>query len=104
MGLKPVETGVDHQGQAETDQLRLGRATNVFHVKHDATMFHVKQSLYEFGHPVSPHLAAREQGVRIDLGAIRAWVDKMAAPITIIETAGGLFTPLGRGVTNLDLV
>ena len=28
----------------------------------------------------------------------------MAAPITIIETAGGLFTPLGRGVTNLDLV
>ena len=27
VGLKPVETGVDHEGQAETDQLRLGRAT-----------------------------------------------------------------------------
>jgi dethiobiotin synthetase len=104
VGLKPVETGVDRDGEAETDQRRLTRATKVFHVKRDATMFHVKQSLYEFGHPVSPHLAARQEGVRIDLGSIRAWVDKMAAPITIVETAGGLFTPLGRGVTNLDLV
>jgi dethiobiotin synthetase len=65
--------------------------------------FHVKRSLYAFPEAVSPHLAARTAGTRIDLGAIRAWTEEHIAPVAVIETAGGLFSPLGPGITNLDL-
>ncbi len=57
---------------------------------------------YRFRPPISPHLAARDAGVRIDLGAIRDWVFGHEGA-TVVETAGGLFSPLAPGVTNLDL-
>jgi dethiobiotin synthetase len=53
---------------------------------------------------VSPHLAARDAGIRIDLGRIERWVAMHEGPVTIIETAGGLFSPLGHGATNFDLL
>ena len=62
------------------------------------------RSLFAFADPVSPHLAAREAGIRIDLGAIERWVGDHAAPITVIETAGALFSPVGHRTTNFDLV
>lgn len=107
IGLKPVETGVSPAEAVSgglSDQQRLYEASAVFHVKHSTTpLFHVKRSLYAFAPAVSPHLAARAVGVRIDLGAIRAWISEHTAPIVVIETAGGLFSPLGPGLTNLDL-
>jgi dethiobiotin synthetase len=60
-------------------------------------------SLYTFPEPVSPHLAARDAGVRIDLGLIERWVAEYEAPVTIVETAGGLFSPLGHTSTNFEL-
>jgi dethiobiotin synthetase len=60
-------------------------------------------SLYSFPEPVSPHLAARDAGVRIDLGLIERWVAEHEAPVTIVETAGGLFSPLGHTSTNFEL-
>ncbi|MET0594205.1 MAG: dethiobiotin synthase [Polyangiaceae bacterium] len=62
------------------------------------------RSLFAFSDPVSPHLAARDAGVRIDLGAIERWVADHQAPITVVETAGALFSPVGYGTTNFDLV
>jgi dethiobiotin synthetase len=105
VGLKPVETGVPAAGGGEgTDQERLWNASNTFHVKQsDTEGFHVKRSLYAFPEPVSPHLAARLVGKRIDLTAIRRWVREQPPPV-VVETAGGLFSPLGPEVTNLDLV
>jgi dethiobiotin synthetase len=104
VGLKPVETGVPGSGAEGTDQERLWNASNAFHVKQSgAAGFHVKRSLYAFPEAVSPHLAARLGGERIDLAAIRRWV-KEQPPAVVVETAGGLFSPLGPAMTNLDLV
>jgi dethiobiotin synthetase len=60
--------------------------------------------LFAFPDPVSPHLAARQVGTRIDLGLIERWVHDHEAPITVIETAGGLFSPLGHTTTNFELM
>lgn len=92
VGLKPVESGL---GEGESDTSRLAGA-GMFHVKHLAP--------YRFPDPVSPHLAARRVGVTIELARIVDWVAACAAPWTVIETAGGLLSPLGPGVTNLDLI
>jgi dethiobiotin synthetase len=94
VGLKPVESGVP-EGQRGSDTSKLAAASS-FHVKHPAP--------YCLPDPVSPHLAARRAGVVVELGPIMDWVAACAAPWTIIETAGGLLSPLARGVTNLDLV
>jgi dethiobiotin synthetase len=63
----------------------------------------VKRSLYAWPDPVSPHLAARRAGAGIDLGSIREWVHASGASVVVVETAGGLFSPLGPKTTNLDL-
>jgi dethiobiotin synthetase len=91
VGLKPVESGL---GTGESDAARMAGAS-MFHVKHPAP--------YGLPDPVSPHLAARRAGVQISTAVIAAWVTSCAAPWTIVETAGGLLTPLAPGVTNLDL-
>ncbi len=91
VALKPVETGVSSE---PTDAQRLGAAG----------VFHVKQARYAFEPPISPHLAAREQGTSIDLAEIRDWVEHHAAPWQIIETAGGLLSPLAAELTNAHLV
>jgi dethiobiotin synthetase len=92
VGLKPVESGV---GAGESDTSRLA-AAGLFHVKHPAP--------YRFPDPVSPHLAARRAGIEIVAASIVEWVAGCAAPWTVVETAGGLLSPLGRSLTNLDLV
>jgi dethiobiotin synthetase len=111
LGLKPIESGVDTG--ARTDQQRLAEAAG-FHVKQvleppegQGGVFHVKPSPYWFAPPVAPHLAARQVGQRLDLAVVRAWVqqaeERLRPEIVVVETAGGLFSPLGHGATNLDL-
>jgi dethiobiotin synthetase len=97
VGLKPVESGLGDgpSGDAASDTSRLA-AAGTFHVKHPAP--------YRFPDPVSPHLAARRGGVEIAPARIQEWVAQCAAPWTIVETAGGLLSPLGPSFTNLDLV
>src|SRR5579859_7268409 len=106
VGLKPIESGVREGAAEPTDQDLLVEATRPFHVKHGAghPPFHVKRSLYAFPDPVSPHLAAERVGDRIDIPAVAGWVDANASLVTLIETAGGLFSPLGIGLDNLSLV
>jgi dethiobiotin synthetase len=89
-GLKPIESGVS---TGPTDASALAAAGS----------FHVKQAPYTFADPVSPHLAARREGVTIDLSRVQAWVDAHAAAVVVVETAGALLSPLGPGLTNLDL-
>ena len=97
VGLKPVESGVDggQSSDGVSDTARLA-AAGMFHVKHPAP--------YRFPDPVSPHLAARRHGVEIAPTRILDWVTACAAPWTVVETAGGLLSPLARSYTNLDLV
>ena len=91
-GLKPVESGV---GAGVTDAELLDRAGT----------FHVKQPPpYALRAPISPHLAAAREGVTLRLEPVVAWVAGVDdAVVAVVETAGGLLSPLGIGLTNLDL-
>jgi dethiobiotin synthetase len=92
VGLKPVETG------GGTDGLRLRRAST-FHVKH------APPSPYLFADPVSPHLAARAARKRIEIPRVLDWIARASegAEGVLVETAGGLFSPLSDEASNADL-
>jgi dethiobiotin synthetase len=90
-GLKPIESGV--VAEASSDFGRLAGASTL----------HVKPPPYALAEPVSPHLAARRAGIRITVSAVRRWVNAHHG-ICVIETAGGLLSPLDDGLTNLDLL
>lgn len=59
--------------------------------------------VYRFGPPVSPHLAARRAGVRIDLREIS--IPRGAArEALIVEGAGGVFVPVNDRQLTTDLM
>ena len=62
---------------------------------------------YKLAMPASPHIAAREEGIVIDLDTIVDQFDAIrreATPPLIIEGAGGLFVPLNDHEFVLDLI
>jgi dethiobiotin synthetase len=70
--------------------------------------FHVKRFRppYLFTRPVSPHLAARDASVVIELSELLRYVASVCegGPNGIlIELAGGLFSPLAPQLTNADV-
>jgi dethiobiotin synthetase len=91
-GIKPVESGV---GDGVSDRARL-EASSTFHVKHRSQALRA---------PISPHLAARLEGLRLDVTALAR--DARAASETVdallVELPGGLFTPLTDSALNADL-
>jgi dethiobiotin synthetase len=93
VGLKPVESGV--QNGATTDAARLAAASS----------FHVKQEGYAFAAPLSPHLAARDEGIQIRQEVIADLVQqaRQRAEGVVLELAGGLFSPLTDTLGNADL-
>ncbi|MBX3185916.1 MAG: dethiobiotin synthase [Labilithrix sp.] len=90
-GLKPIESG----GCADGDTL--GRMST-FHVKRFSAP-------YMLARPVSPHLAARDEGRSIEIGEVAAHVDavRVEADAVVVELPGGLFSPLAESVSNADL-
>lgn len=91
-GIKPVESGV---GQGTTDAERLRNASS-FHVKHAGVALEA---------PISPHLAARRQGIVLDVDALVAGVRAalLGGPdLLVTELPGGLFTPLSDDALNAD--
>lgn len=90
-GLKPIESGVG-SGTSDAELLR------------EAGTFHVKQPPpYVFAEPVSPHLAARHAGRRIEIPPVLSWIELSEADVTIVETAGAMLSPLSSSLTNLSL-
>jgi dethiobiotin synthetase len=65
----------------------------------------VKQSEYRFAEPVSPHLAAREEGKPIVIERIVAEVASLRreVDVALVELAGGLFSPLSDATVNAHL-
>jgi len=113
IGLKPIESGIAAQDSPcpqpppGSDASALAEAGSL----HVTTEPH---PLYALARPISPHLAAREMGLEIAPEAVVRWVASVEHDVTplvasdmafwtIIETAGGVFSPLSRGATNLDL-
>jgi dethiobiotin synthetase len=93
VAYKPVATGVD--GRCE-DAVRHAAALGAPYVP----------PTFVYRRPISPHLAAREEGRPIDLDVIRQRASELArrADDLIVESAGGLFSPLGDAIINVDLV
>lgn len=89
--IKPILTGEEEAGG--DDASILSAASNV----------PVPRPRYWFREPVSPHLAARHAGEVIDLAEVGRWVESVDADWLLVETAGGVFSPVAPGVTNLDL-
>jgi dethiobiotin synthetase len=91
-GYKPIATGVSGRCEdAEHHAAALGAAYIA--------------PTFSYTRPVSPHLAAREEGGPIDLALVQKRADELAEGVDalLIESAGGLFTPLGTALTNLDM-
>jgi dethiobiotin synthetase len=108
VGLKPIESGVaPGTGRAPgSDAAALSDAATLRPSR--------SRPVYALAAPVSPHLAARMEGLRIDEYAAANWVRRAEAEVaihvvphiaiwSIVETAGGVFSPLSDTATNLDL-
>ena len=94
VGIKPVESGVAPGELRRSDAARLARAAG-----HE-----LQRPRYLFVEPISPHLAARRSDILIDLEEVAGWVGGHGERNLVVETAGGLMSPLGPGVVNLDLL
>lgn len=87
---------------AGTDAAALANAS--FHVKH---LSH--HPLVALVPPISPHLAARRAGVELEPESLAAPILHHTAThcntsaVTIVETAGGAFSPLSERATNIEL-
>jgi dethiobiotin synthetase len=94
-GLKPIETGVGAGIRSDASQLE------------QASTFHVKRfpPPYMLTRAVSAHLAARDEGVRIEASLVRSYVESVRAEaeIVVVELPGGLFSPLGPSLSNAEL-
>ncbi len=104
--VKLVESGVSDPSLSDVQKLRASSSIEL-----------PDRARYAFPDPVSPHLAARRAGVSIALGDLVTEVARVEAQLQaaqppgaalpyaacIIETAGGVFSPLSPSATNFDL-
>jgi dethiobiotin synthetase len=94
--IKAVETGVPEAVQDDEDGVRLARATGQAAPRH---------ALHRFRTPVAPAVAADLEGGRLDLDTLLLEIEQHAAgtDVTLVETAGGILTPLAWDWTMVDL-
>lgn len=92
---KPVQTGFDDG----TDALLVEHL-----ISNDKTIIHPE--VYKLKLPASPHIAAREENIKIDLNKIiQAYSElKTQNSKLIIEGAGGLLVPLNENEFVIDLI
>ncbi len=98
--MKPVASGSEatSEGLRNSDALALMAAANV------AAPYEVVNP-YCFAAPISPHLAAREAGIAIELTLLRSRFDALAAAsdCVIVEGAGGWLAPISDTAAMADL-
>jgi dethiobiotin synthetase len=92
IGLKPIESGVEEGVLSDAD--RLGRAST-FHVQHYRVALRT---------PVAPSVAARREGVVLDVPRLEAEIARVRAlaDVTLVELPGGLFSPFVDRTLNID--
>lgn len=89
---KPIQTGTEVDSDSETVRALAGLASEKICLES-----------YRFAPPVSPHLAARLAGVRIDLAKIKLPAAVGDAPL-IVEGAGGVLVPVNEKDLIVDLM
>lgn len=96
LGLKPAETGFVDPAASDAEHL----AT---HARHARVQPHFVSVV-----PQSPHRVARAVGVTLEARDLASWVHSQVElhepEVALVETAGGLCTPLNDSETNLELV
>jgi dethiobiotin synthetase len=99
--MKPVASGSQRtsEGLRNEDALALIAAANV-------SVPYPVVNPYCFEPPISPHLAAAEAGVRVDLALIRRNFHTLAeaADWVVVEGAGGWLAPIGPRAAIQDIV
>lgn len=97
VGFKPVAAGCDDDDHND-DAKQLRAASNVL-----ASYGQVNP--YCFAHPLAPHLAARNSGVRIEFSRILTSYHELASQSdeVIVEGAGGFLVPLNEKKDSADL-
>lgn len=97
LGMKPVAAGVDAQGRNE-DVEALMAASAVA-----APRALVNPYLFEAA--IAPHIAAAEQGCRIEMATILSAFHALRAlaEVVLVEGVGGFCVPLGPDTDTVDL-
>ncbi|TXI30054.1 MAG: dethiobiotin synthase [Nitrosomonas oligotropha] len=95
-GMKPVVAGSENGRWHDVEQLIA--ASNI-----SAAREHVNP--YAFDPPVSPHIAAQQAGIEIDLTVIQRAHQTLSnqADIVIVEGAGGFLVPVNQTQNGADL-
>ncbi len=100
IGMKPVASGCHstEHGLRNDDAEMLMAAANV-----DAEYIDINP--YAFEPPISPHLAAQEIGIKIELENVFKHFEilKQHSETIVVEGVGGWMAPLGRVITNEHL-
>lgn len=101
VGMKPVASGCVRNAQGELDNedvLAHAAASNVQAAR-------ALTNPYAFEPPISPHLAAAEAGVRLDIDLLATRYQALAATadIVLVEGAGGWLAPLDEQHSMADL-
>jgi dethiobiotin synthase len=89
---KPIQTGTEVDSDSRTVETLAGIERERF-----------LPEVYQFAPAVSPHLAARQAGVRIDLAKLNLPADFGNAPV-IVEGAGGVFVPINETDLMVDVI
>ena len=112
LALKPIESGVAPDTGGALVRRRPPPGTDARQLADVSTSpLPAPNPLYALPEPLSPHLAARRAGLAISLERVAAWIGSAEASMPpraraaylIVETAGGVLTPLTPTATNLDL-
>jgi dethiobiotin synthetase len=92
IGWKPVESGVT--GERGEDEARLVEASGGI----------VAAPTIRLRAPLSPHLAARREGVALDAASLHETLAAICArwPAVVLELAGGLWSPFDDRLDNAD--
>jgi dethiobiotin synthetase len=96
-GFKPVAAGCDEDGQ--NDDAKALRAVSTVPLSYEQV------NPYCLREAIAPHIAARNEGVIIELPCILTAYREIAgqADVVIVEGAGGFIVPLNDTQTSADL-
>lgn len=97
LGMKPIAAGTEPDGSNEdVEQLRAASSL---------ALPPREVNPYLFRPPVAPHIAAAEEGVKMDFGAIGKAYENLAAraDVVVVEGVGGFRVPLGKDGDSADL-
>jgi dethiobiotin synthetase len=100
--MKPVASGSlrTPEGLRNADALALMEAAGM-----DSRALYARVNPYCFEPPISPHIAAEDAKIKIDIDLIRGEFDRLAASAdwVVVEGAGGWLAPLSDHETMADL-